>query len=361
MPAHGAIAGRLTRSDGSGVFASVQAWGALGSFWTNTDSTGDYVLPYVWVGSYRVQFNPNGAPQQYAHQQTDVANAEVFTVTEGVTTTVDDTLVAVGTIAGRITNQGVPVSFASIQILDSTSPFDNQVGSTFTSFDGTYQVGVVPGTYKVKVRFPNGISQYAHQQTSLTAADTFAVAEGATIVVDEEALSPSIIRGTLINADGTPAMGAFVSVQSEHDFFGSVVDHTGSWSVSVLPGTYTVSFNTQLGTQWAFGKSSAATADQITVGSGATVEVNDVLLAPGSVTVTATDRSTGAALTNICVSHSFGGSCTTTGSVTVPAFAGEMWLFVGTEDDSYIGEQVTVTVVSGQDTPVAVSWPRRPR
>jgi hypothetical protein len=355
VPAHGAISGRLSRSDGSGVSAFVQAWGPIGSFFANTNANGEYTLPYVWVGSYRVQFNPQSAPVQYAYQTIDFNDAQIFNVTAGATTTVDDTLVSVGTIAGRITNSdGTPASFARVEVLDSTSSFDIPVGSAFTGFDGTYTVGVVPGTYKVKVRFPSGISQYAHQKTSLVDADTFTVAEGETVIVDEESLAPGSIGGTLTNPDGTPATGTFVSVQSQNDFYGGVVGPTGIWSVQVAPGTYTVSFNTQLGSQWATGKTSAVTADTFTVGSGATVEVNDALLAPGSVTVTASDRKTGAALTNFCVSHSFGGACTDTGSVTFSLRAGEHWLFVGTDDQSYIGEQVIVNLASGQDLALAV-------
>ena len=355
VPPHGAISGRLTRPDGSGVSAFVQAFGGAGSLSTSTDPTGAYTLPYVWVGSYRVQFSPSGAPQQFAHQKPDFPSADVFPVAAGVTTTVDDVLLPSGTITGRVTNQGSAVSFASVQIIPSTAQFDQTVATTVTNFDGTYRVDVPAGSYKVKVRFPSGISQYAHQNTSLAAADTFTVVEGETIVVDENALVPSTIRGTLTNEDGSPAMGAFVSVRSGFDFFGTAVGPTGEWSVSVLPGTYTVSFSTQLGTQWAFGKTSESTADPITVGSGATVEVNDVLLAPGSVTFTATDHKTGAPLTEFCVSHSFGGPCTTTGSITVTARAGDFWAFVTTEDQAYIPAEVRLTVVSGQDIPIAVS------
>jgi hypothetical protein len=214
----------------------------------------------------------------------------------------------------------------------------------------------VPGTYKVKVSLSNGISQYAHQKTNLADADRFTVAEDEDVIVDEEAVTPSTMHGRLTNADGTPAMGTFVGIQSGQHFFGAVVGPTGEWSASVVPGTYTVSFATQLGTQWAFGKGSQETADQIVVGSNATVEVNDTLRAPGSVTVTATDHKTGAPIASFCVNHSFGGSCTTTGSVTVNAMPGEFRAFVtGPDDQTYIGQEIITTIVSGQDTSVTVS------
>ncbi len=292
----------------------------------------------MWEGSYRVQFSPSGGPRQYAYQQTDSSSADVFTVTAGATTTVDDTLMPVGTITGRVTNQGAPVSFATIQVLDSTSQFDQQVGSTFTSFDGTYRVGVLPGTYKVKIRFPSGISQYAHQQTSLAAADTFTVAEGETIVVDEAALVPSTIRGTLTNADGTPAMGAFVSVRSATGFLRRrgrphrrVVGLSAARHVHRFvqhPTRHPVGIRQDLRRRQPT-RSSWARAPQWTSTTSCSP--------PGSVTVTATDHATGAPLTSFCVNHNFGGSCTSTGSITVTARAGDFWVNVYTEDQVYIG------------------------
>ena len=357
VPPHGAIQGRLSRADGSGVFAFVQASSATGSVFTTTDPNGDYSMPYVWEGTYRVQFTPSGAPEQYAHQKTDFLSADLFTVTAGANLTVDDTLIPTGFITGRVTNQGQPAQFVHIQVLNADAPFEQPVASTFTNFDGTYRVGVLPGTYKVKFSFSSiGISQYAHQKTDLASADRFTVAEGEEVVVDEAAVTPSTLHGRLTNADGTPAVGAFVGIQSAQQFYGAAVEPTGEWSATVLPGTYTVSFGTPLGTQWAFGKSSQAAADQIVVGSESTVEVNDVLRAPGSATFTATDHKTGAAITNFCVNHSSGGSCTTTGSITVSTLPGEFRAFViAGEDQSYIAQEVIVNVASGQDTPVTVS------
>jgi hypothetical protein len=357
VPPHGAIHGRLSRADGSGVFAFVQAFGATGSVFTNTDPNGDYSMPYVWEGTYRVQFNPPGAPVQYAHQQTDFLSASLFTVTAGANVTVNDTLIPTGSITGRVTDQGQPSQFTRIEVLVADSPFEQPVASTIADEDGDYRVGVLPGTYKVKFSFSSiGISQYAHQKTDLASADRFTVAEGEEVVVDEEAVTPSTIHGTLTNADGTVPVGAFVSIQSGQNFYGAAVGPTGDWSASVLPGTYTVSFTTSLGTQWAFGKSSQQTADQIVVGSNATVEVNDTLRAPGTATFTAVEHKTGAAITNFCVSHSAGGSCTTTGSITLSSLPGEFRVFVSADDDqTYIAQDVIVNVASGQDTPVVVS------
>ena len=357
VPPHGAITGRLSRADGSGVFAFVQAQSATASAFTTTDPNGNYSMPYLWEGTYRVLFHPTGAPEQYAHQKTEFLSADLFTVAAGANLTVDDTLIPTGFITGRVTDQGQPApQFVHIQILNADAPFEQPVASTFTNPDGTYRVGVLPGTYKVKFSFSSlGISQYAHQKTDLASADRFTVAEGEEVVVDEAAVTPSTLRGRLTNADGTPAMGVFVSIQSGQQFYGAAVGPDGDWSASVLPGTYTVSFATALGTQWAFGKSSQAAADQIVVGSESTVEVNDVLRAPGSATFTATDNKTGAAITNFCVNHSSGGSCTTTGSLTVSALPGEFRAFVIAEDaQSYIPQEVIVNVASGQDTPVAV-------
>jgi hypothetical protein len=255
---------------------------------------------------------------------------------------------------GRITNHGQPAQFANIQILNADAPFDQPVGFTGTGFDGTYRIAVLPGTYKMKVSFSGGISQYAHQKTNLADAERFTVAEGEEVVVDEAAVTPSTLHGRLTNADGTPAMGAFVGIRSGQQFFGALVGPDGEWSATVLPGTYTVAFSTQLGTQFAFGKTSEATADLISVESGASAEVNDVLRPPGSVTFTATDRKTGSPVTNFCITLGNISECTTTGSQTVSVLAGHYFGNIYTPDQTYVGELIQVDVVSGQDTPVAV-------
>jgi hypothetical protein len=84
---------------------NVQGIGNGTSFFTFTDGAGNYTMPFVWVDTYRIQFNPQGAPTQYAHQRPDFISADLFTVTAGSNLTVDDTLMPSGFITGRITNQ----------------------------------------------------------------------------------------------------------------------------------------------------------------------------------------------------------------------------------------------------------------
>jgi len=48
-----------------------------------------------------------------------------------------------------------------------------------------------------------------------------------------------------------------------------------------------------VGTQWATGRSSAATADHVTVQAGQTTRVDDTLAVPGAVTLTVLDSLTG--------------------------------------------------------------------
>lgn len=353
VPAHGAISGRLTRSNGSGVQSSVQAFGPAGTFFTNTDATGAYTLPYIWLGTYKVVFSPSGAPTQYAHQQTDSAAAQTFDVTAGATTVVDDTLVPTGMIRGLLTKNGAPAAFSFVTVF-ATTPYLQSVASATSGPDGTYQVSVVPGTYAVKVQFPGGLSQYAHGQVSLSTADQFTVVEGQSTVVDEQALIPGTIQGTLTNPDGSPASGLSVAVKGESQSYNASLNAAGSWSVAVLPGVYSVSFGSSQGVQYAYGQSSQETANSFTVGPSTTVVVNDVLLAPGSATFTATDRATGAALQSFCAILGNGSACTTTGTLTIARRAGRYNASVYTQDQSYVNERTTVTVLSGQDTSVAL-------
>ena len=286
VPAHGVLTGTVRNADGTAasnveVSAGGTAPGGNKTFgmvrFTGVD--GRYSFPYAWAPvSYTVSFRL-GAGRQWAHQKLNVADADRFAVDTGQTTVVDEVLFATGTIAGRFTNQGLPVAFAFVSAL---SPTGAPVASAVTGADGTYGMNLPVGTYVVQFRAPNGTTQFAHQQPAIATAERFTVTTGQTVVVDEQVITPATIRGTLRNPDGTPAsfLGVTITDGASRNYNANP-GPGGTWLAQVLPGTYRVAFRTAIGQQYAFGRTSLATADPIVAVANQTTVVDDVLARAG--------------------------------------------------------------------------------
>jgi hypothetical protein len=359
VPAHGVLTGTVHNTDGTAasnveVSASGTAPGGNKTFgmvrFTGVD--GRYSFPYAWAPvSYTVSFRL-GTGRQWAHQKLSVADADRFAVDTGQTTVVDEVLFATGTIAGRFTNQGLPVAFAFVSVL---SPTGAPVASAVTGADGTYSMILPVGTYVVQFRAPNGTMQFAHQQPTIATAERFTVTAGQTVVVDEQVITPATIRGTLRNPDGTAAsfLGVTITDGASRNY-NATPGPGGTWQAQVLPGTYRVAFRTAIGQQYAFGRTSLATADPIEAVANQTTVVDDVLAAPATLTVTAREHRGGAAVSSFCVSAGPANSCTSTGSVTTTLLAGHLPVFVRDPSGVLLPETVEVDLVSGQNTAISV-------
>jgi Carboxypeptidase regulatory-like domain len=146
LPATGSITGRYTAPDGSpiaGAYVSAMA-NRDGSYASaTTASDGSYTISPVYVGQYAVEFY-SGNSGQYAHGQLDIAKAQLFTVTAGAATVVDETALGTGSVVVVATDavSGKPV-------LSFCADADNQYGCTTT---GTLTLsGVREGTQRLDV------------------------------------------------------------------------------------------------------------------------------------------------------------------------------------------------------------------
>jgi hypothetical protein len=362
---HGAISGRVTDSSGAPVpFPIVSAFDVdcCYSVSVQGDDAGNYTLGFLPAGSYVVQFTPGFAfPFQYARQKRNFSDADPITVVNGETTALDEQLLPTGTIRGRFTNQGEPIADANVEVFDPTT---GDSKSSPTGPDGEYELHVWPGTYVVRFDRSSGtLVQYAHQKRTEGEADRFPVAAGEVVVVDEEALPTGTITGRLTDADGNPVADAGVGVANATSELNGRTDADGRYQVEALPGAYRVSFHPGNGSQWAFGKSSAGTADLATVVAGESTVVDDVLRPPGSVTIRATDATTGAALPSFCVfiPGVFDSLCTTNGVVHTSLLAGRYEISITLETPGYLFARKVVSLTSGQDLAVTLPIPREAR
>jgi hypothetical protein len=363
---HGAISGRVTDSAGAPVpLPIVSAFGVECCFSASVqgDDAGNYTLGFLPAGSYVVQFRARfETPFQYAHQKRDSSDADPIAVVNGETTALDEQLLPTGTIRGRFTKQGEPIADANVDVFDPTTGHSQ---SSPTGPDGEYELQVWPGTYVVRFDRSDGtLVQYARQKRTEREADRFPVGAGDVVVVDEEAIATGTITGRLTDADGNPVGGAGVSAgDATSDLFGRT-DADGRYQIEALPGPYRVSFNPGNGRQWAFGKSSAGTADVVTVVAGESTVVDDVLRPAGSATIRLVDAGTGGALQEFCVfiPGVFDSLCTTDGVVHTALLAGRYEISITHETPGYLHfARKIVTITSGQDLAVTRSVPREAR
>ena len=151
-------------------------------------------------------------------------------VTTGATTTVDEQLVALGTITGRVTTaDGLPAAGVSVY---ATNQFTSQF--TATDSNGVHVIPVFPGSYQIEfVRGAGSLAEWAHQQRFQFNAASFAVASGGTTVVDEQLLPTGTVAGRLVDSNGQPVQFGMVQLVGAGGLFGSASINNGTWQTEV--------------------------------------------------------------------------------------------------------------------------------
>ncbi|HTF09802.1 MAG TPA: carboxypeptidase-like regulatory domain-containing protein, partial [Asanoa sp.] len=201
LPA-GVISGRLVQSTGEPLVGS---WVSLSSdtgysSYASTDENGDYRSP-VPVGTYRVSFQPmeDSYQEQYVPGQISSDNAGAFPVTAGGQTRVDDTVLGVGSLSGRLTNDdGTPVREASVYV----SPFQaNGSGANAeTNGNGEFSVPkLLVGRYMAEF-YVGERHQFFDGAVEWNDADPVTVTAGNTTRVTESMLPTGSIRVRALDA-----------------------------------------------------------------------------------------------------------------------------------------------------------------
>jgi len=270
------VSGTVTDANGVGFAnAQIQLFDQVSGSngWASTDGTGHYSVT-VTPGSYTVQVLPgwNPATGQQAPfpagmmggfagpAGTLVAQqnaAQTYVVASGSTTVVNMQLLTGAIISGTLTDtNAAPYANAQIQIWDSTTGFS--VNAT-TDAAGHYSITVTPGSYTVQVSpgwdpvtgqqvpFPAGMmGGYVGTTGVLTqqfsAAKSYTVTAGTTTAVNMQLIPPTMITGTLTDANGVPYANAQIQIwDSTAGFAASVAtDATGNYSATLAPGSYTI-------------------------------------------------------------------------------------------------------------------------
>ncbi|WP_433613384.1 carboxypeptidase regulatory-like domain-containing protein [Dactylosporangium sp. CA-139114] len=189
------------------------------------------------------------------------------------------------TITGHLTgSSGQPLANAAVQVSNSQETFQ-----VTTDASGAYSApGLDAGSYTVSF-VPAGAQfrQYAHQKRTWETADQIAVAAGATVVVDDQALPSGRITGSLHKRDGSPVAGAYLTAYTagEQVMAGTVnTAADGTFSFELLPGTYKIEFyQYPLVYQWNGGTFTSESAAAITVVAGQATPLAETVIATGSI------------------------------------------------------------------------------
>ncbi len=155
LAAGGSIAGVVTRTDDGEALANVTVNaldmnGEIAAF-ARTDLTGGYHVDGLPAGSYRVQFaEPGpGLSAEYWENAYSFDAAKIVVVTESQTTTgIDAALETVGYISGSVTKSSDGTRALGRVTITSVDD-DRHAYFSGVSNDGTYQVAVAPGEYRV--------------------------------------------------------------------------------------------------------------------------------------------------------------------------------------------------------------------
>ncbi|GLY97174.1 carboxypeptidase-like regulatory domain-containing protein [Actinoplanes sp. NBRC 103695] len=310
----GTVTGTVTEPDGRPV---TDYWATLSRADTlvqiissSPDENGRFSIEAP-VGEYKLDIM-RGATQQWWPGKTDVSEASVIVVRAGETVVTDDTLLAAGSLGGRITKaNGTPMVDAEVYLYRPYDPDaeDVPVTQAWTDENGDWSLtGVVAGSWRVAFKPANGFDvQWMRGTTDPAQATAFTVVADERTVADDRAFTSGSLRGKLVDPAGAPVAGVTVRAQVASDEWDSGIETTtrsdGTWTLpGARPAGYLVSFihpdsNRQ---QWAYGKSKREDAAPIVVGSGQSVTVDDTWLPGATLTVHAVDATTGAPVDGIC-------------------------------------------------------------
>ncbi|NUT23560.1 MAG: PEGA domain-containing protein [Hamadaea sp.] len=274
----GTISGTITDAGGvvvEGAIVGVESTDESYSGYAATDAAGHYSVSGIPAGaSYRVWTRAGGHPQQYAHGKISADQADLFPVTAGGVTTVDEAFLAVGRIQGKFVDAaGVGIGNVGVEASNDTG-----ATSSVTGFDGSYSIDVLAGTYRVSF-WRNGLAQWAYGTYNVAEATLFTVGQGATVTVDDTALPSGSIAGTVTYADGSPAADVSVDLNGGPSYGYTQTDASGAYRIDGLaPGGYLVSVRLPSGaTEWVPGKLSQDEGTKFTVVGDAVTTVNERL------------------------------------------------------------------------------------
>jgi len=242
-----------------------------------TGADGRYTM-YVSAGTYRVNFQPPNTTDyviEYWHDRPNRDQADLLSVT-GPLTGIDARLERGFRISGRVTDAANANPLSSSIVTINPQGCCQAFTIVGTAADGTYSVLVRAGSYKIGFNPPYGtdfVQQFWDAKPDLGSADVLVVDSAQPNI--SAALAHGIrLTGRVTDAANPAAGVAGVNVTASTSPGGQFVANTatmadGTYSLFVPPGTYTLFFYPQFGSdfvsQYWNNKPDLASADPIVV------------------------------------------------------------------------------------------------
>jgi hypothetical protein len=164
-PGAGEIGGQITDENGAPARATVGMDRTDGQYWhaiVYTDDAGHYQMANIPAGPYRVSIEDNKHGIQWAYGQESPETAEIFQVTDGGATVVDERYLPLATVSVTVTDAVTqrPVSGACAQINAGPQP------RACSGANGVVSItGVQPGSWIVDAYDPSG--RHSNSQVNL--------------------------------------------------------------------------------------------------------------------------------------------------------------------------------------------------
>jgi len=240
----GQISGKVTNASGTTALEDIEAcaWSAGGGGPSAgsptkgcaiTNSSGEYTIKGLAVGSYKVEFSafvcgPKACEQrqnylnQYYDEKTSDSQAESVSVTAGNTTpAIDAKMAEGGQIAGRVTSAATHTPQGGIHVCAQSNESNGSGNCVETNTAGEYVIsGLAAGSYNVNFfsgwEGPNYLPQYFNGKSSSSEATAVSVSAGhVSAAVNAELQAGAEITGRVTSA-ATHAGLAKISVCAEH-------------------------------------------------------------------------------------------------------------------------------------------------
>ena len=192
----GIITGTVT-AEGSGApleNVNVNAYEAATGDYVGSDTTnvsGTYHIGGLISDSYKLRFYDNSGAylSEYYDDKPDLDSADPFSVTAGVTTTINAELTPAGIITGTVTAEGSGAPLENVNVTAYEAATGDYVGSDTTNVSGTYHIGgLISDSYKLRFYDNSGayLSEYYDDKPDLDSADPFSVTAGVTTTINAE-------------------------------------------------------------------------------------------------------------------------------------------------------------------------------
>jgi uncharacterized protein YodC (DUF2158 family) len=391
----GQIVGRVTDAVTHGpvanIFVCANEVGEKFGGCSSTNSNGEYTIPSLPSGSYKVEFSSlfseNNYITQFYNGKPSFVEADAVAVTAGSTTAgINAELQSAnqgGQISGTVIKASGGATIEGIQVCAYGTGSGFLGACASTNHNGQYTIsGLAAANYKVEFLTDmcgssgctqqNYVFQYYNDKSSYLTADEVTVKAGETTPnIDAKLVEGGQITGRVTSASGGAPL-ANINVCADE---GELIDNcattngNGEYTISGLPtgASYTVGFYRYSGNylgQFYNGQSSTSGANPVSVTEGSiTPNIDAKLMEGGQITGTVTDAATHAGLAEIGVcayeaggkGSAFGCTSTTAGGAytlsALPTGTYNLQFYPENENTNYLVQTVDgVSVVAGSTT-----------